>query len=242
MLTRGDFARAIAKLDLSHTDRAVALLWFYRQTQEFEERTASELAIDLHEESFPRPNVTRLAEDLRRSRFTIRGRRGGSFQIDVRRLDELNAAYASYLDIKTVVVSGSVLPENAVKGTRAYLEQMALQINGAYDYGFYDACAVLCRRLMESLLIELYISAKRHHEVQANGAFFMLDRLIAHVKQDKALSLSRNSPKTMDQVKQLGDTAAHDRTYITQKQDVDDLKAQYRRLISELLALSAIKT
>ena len=68
----------------------------------------------------------------------------------------------------------------------------------------------------------------------------MLDRLITHVTSDALVSLSRNSPKTMHEVKQLGDTAAHDRTYITPQVDIDDLKPKYRRLIQELLAKAGI--
>jgi len=33
----------------------------------------------------------------------------------------------------------------------------------------------------------------------------------------------------MDEVKHLGDTAAHDRTYITAQVDIDDIKARYRK-------------
>ena len=50
MADRSRFAKGIASLELSHTDRAISFLWYYRQTQEFEERTASELANDLHDE------------------------------------------------------------------------------------------------------------------------------------------------------------------------------------------------
>ena len=40
MPDRSEFAKGLALLNLSHTNRAIALLWYYRQTQEFEERTA----------------------------------------------------------------------------------------------------------------------------------------------------------------------------------------------------------
>ena len=75
MESRSGFTRELAKLSLSHVERAVALLWYYRQTQEFEERTASELSNDLQDEGFPKPNVTRLRSDLSRSRSTVKGRR-----------------------------------------------------------------------------------------------------------------------------------------------------------------------
>jgi hypothetical protein len=242
MGTRADFAQALARMELSHVERATALLWYYRQSQEYEERSASELATDLHDESFPKPNVTRLAEDLRRSRDTARGKRAGTFQIDVRRISALDETYLPLLGKKQVKVSGAVLDADAVAGTRGYLEQLAHQINGTYDAGFFDACAVLCRRLMESLIIEVYIHLRRHHEIQHNGVFVTLERLVAHIKSDHSIVLSRAAPKTMDEVKQLGDTAAHDRTYITPQVDIDDVKVPYRKMIAELLRLAGVRT
>ena len=242
MRTRADFARALAQRDLSHVGRAVALLWYYRHTQEYEERSASELATDLHDEGFPKPNVTRLAADLRHSRDTARGKRPGTFQIDVRRVAALDEAYLPLLGAKQVKVSGAVLPGNAVSGTRGYLEQLAHQINGTYDSGFFDACAVLCRRLMESLVIEVYVHRGRHHEIQQSGVFVSLDRLLARITNDRAIALGRTTPKTMHEVKQLGDTAAHDRTYITPPVDIVDVKARYRKMIGELMGLAGIRT
>jgi len=241
MADRARFAKGIASLDLSHTDRAVALLWYYRQTQEFEERTASELANDLHDEGFPKPNVTRLNRDLARSRSTIKGRRSGSFQVDVRRLADLEEKYGQFLRVKKIEVRDSVIPKDWVEGTRVYLEAMVHQINGTYDNGFYDACAAMSRRLMETLIIELYIHGGRTAEIQNNGLFLSLERLIAHVRADMKLTLGRNTPKTMSEVKQLGDAAAHDRVYITSKQDIDDIIPRYRRMLQDLLAACGIR-
>jgi hypothetical protein len=239
-MSRKDFARHIGTLDLSHGERAVAFLWYYRETQEFDERSASDLAADLHDEGFPRPNVTRLEKDLRRSPFTIRGHRKGTFQLDTRRITELDASYKTLVGTQTVQVQGSIIPTEWVAGTRKYLEQLVYQINGCYESGFYDAAAALCRRLMESLIIEIYIHSGRHHEIQNNGSFLPLERLIAHVVADKTVALNRNSPKTMQEIKQIGDTAAHDRVYITPRVDMDDLKLRYRRLIQEFLGLAGI--
>lgn len=240
MKTRKAFCRAIAALDLSHCERAVALLWFYRQTQQFEERTAVELADDLRDEGFPRPNPTRLHRDLAKSRLTIRGRRRKTFQLDLRRMGDLDGRYQQLLGVVETKVEGAVLPPEWFQGTRFYLEKLCHQINGTYEYGFYDASAVLSRRLMESLIIDVYVYKGIHHEIKSSGTFLMLDGLIAHIRNHKSIVLSRNAPKTMEAVKQLGDTAAHDRTYITQAKDLDDAKASYRRLIQELLTLAGI--
>jgi hypothetical protein len=240
MVSRSDFARHLATLDLSHVDRAVAFLYYYRETQKYEERSASDLAGDLHDEGFPKPNVTYLRLDLSKSRFTIIGSKPELFQLDIRRIEELEKLYGQLLKRRKVSVSNNLIPSEWVAGTRQYLEQMAYQINATYEYGMYDACAVLLRRLMESLIIEIYISQKRHHDIQVGGVFLMLDKLISKIMTDKGISLSRNTPKTMWEIKQLGDTAAHDRTYITPQVDIDDLKARYRRLIQELLFKAGI--
>jgi hypothetical protein len=239
--SRAQFAQGLATFDLSHTDRAVALLWYYRYTQQYEERSASELATDLQDEGFPKPNVTRLASDLKRSPNTVRGKRLGTFQLDVRRIPKLDEQYLPILGAKNIKVTDAVLVSETVAGTRPYLEKLAHQINGAYEYEFFDACAVLCRRLMESLLIEVYLSKGRHHEIQQNGVFVPLEKLIAHITADRSITLGRGTNKIMEDVKRAGDTAAHDRTYITQQVDIDDWKSKYRKLISELLSVSGVK-
>lgn len=241
MTSRAGFALGLGRLELQHVDRAVALLWYYRQTQEYEERSASDLSYDLQEQGFPKPNVTRLDADLSKSRYTVRGRRHGTFQLDIRRLSELDEKYSELLDRTALSIQDTILPADWVAGTRGYLERLVLQINGSYQLGFYDSCAVLCRRLLESLIIEVYISQTRQHEIQGEGVFLELHALIAHIRGDKSVSLGRKSSSTMDDIKQLGDTAAHDRTYITQQIDIDDVKVRYRRLIMELLVLSGIK-
>jgi Domain of unknown function (DUF4145) len=232
--------QAVAKLGLTHAGRAVAMLWFHRHTQAFEERSVGDLAADLHVAGFPKPNVTRLATGLRATKCVIKGSRPGLVQIDVRQLDALDGKYLPLIGEKKVIVHGALLPTELVAGTRAYLERLFHQINACYEAGLLDASAVLCRRLMESLIIEVYIHAKRSQDIQGGGTFFPLEKLIAVIHADPGVSLGRHSHKAMRDLKDLGDTAAHDRTYITTKQDLDDIKASMRRLVQELLSLSGI--
>lgn len=241
MNDRKYFAEKLSHMDLSRVEQAIAFLWFYRYTQSYEERTASELASDLTDEGFGRPNVTDLHRQLTKSRKAVKGKRPKTFQLYTKYIAELNTKFGSFVNFREVEVTSSVIPFKLVQGTRAYLERIVNQINGAYDYGFYDCCAAMCRRLMESLIIEVYISSKRHHEIQNNSVFIPLEQLISHICSDKNVTLNRNAPKTMKNIKQIGDTATHDRVYITQKQDINDHKHKYRCLIEELLILSKIK-
>jgi hypothetical protein len=238
--SRNAFAKSVAGAGLEQVDLAVAFLWYYRQTLQYLERTPSELAQDLHEEGFSHPNVTRLRESLAKSRFATRGKKPGSFQLNLACASELDQKYSALAEFRSIEVAGDVLPAAMVQGTRTYLEKIVHQINACYEVGLYDGAAVLCRRLMESLLIEVYIASARADEIKSNGVFLELSKLIAHIKGDKATHLARESGKTIDKVKGLGDTAAHDRTYITQKQDIDEVKNGYRKLIAELMTLARI--
>jgi|SRR5581483_8337787 len=55
----------------------------------------------------------------------------------------------------------SVILMSLVRGTRGYIEKISNQINGAYENGWYDACAVMLRRLIETLIIETF----EHHGI-----------------------------------------------------------------------------
>src|SRR5258708_8647961 len=49
-----------------------------------------------------------------------------------------------------------VVPRSVVRSTRGYVEKVLNQANGSYEKGWYDACAVMIRRLIETLIIEAF--------------------------------------------------------------------------------------
>jgi hypothetical protein len=56
---------------------------------------------------------------------------------------------------------------------------VANHINGAYENGWYDACAVMLRRLVETLIIETFEHHNIAHKIQnASGDFLFLRDLI----------------------------------------------------------------
>lgn len=241
MNDRTTFVEKISQLDLTRVEQAISLLWYYRQTQTYDERSASELAEDLFEEGLGRPNVTALNSNLSKNKMTVRGRRKKTYQIHTKYLPELNTNYSDYLNIKKVDVSDTILQNELIKGTKNYLEEMVREINGTYEYGFYNSSAVMIRRLMESLIIEVFIHKKLTHEIKMNNTFLVLDGLINKITNNSQIVISRNAPKTMKIVKELGDTAAHDRTYLIKPDDIKDNKLAIRKLIQDLLSLANIQ-
>ena len=103
---------------------------------------------------------------------------------------------------------------NSVKGTKVYIERVVDQINGTYEEGWYDACAVMLRRLIETLIIEAYEGKKIDHKIKdKNGEFLRLNRLINKACKESDLNLSRVTKEILPEIKKLGDVSAHTRPF-----------------------------
>jgi hypothetical protein len=135
-----------------------------------------------------------------------------------------------------------VIMLSLVRGTRGYIEKVSNQINGAYEKGWYDACAVMLRRLIETLIIETF----EHHKIastiqNSNGDFFYLRDLIDKTLAEKTWNLTRNTKQALPKLKDVGDKSAHSRRYVAQRGDIQPLLADIRIVVQELTYLSGLK-
>lgn len=136
----------------------------------------------------------------------------------------------------------SVVPRSLGRNTRGYIEKITNQANGCYEKGWYDACAVMVRRLIETLIIEAYEKNSISHKIQnANGDFYYLRDLIGHCLSETSWNLSRNCKQALPKLKDIGDKSAHSRRYIAQRGDIDPLLADIRLVVQELLYLAGLK-
>ena len=239
---RRNFLLGLARTSPTRTEQAGALLWFYEQTQQFTERTVGDLVKDIEENGFGKQKTSRLKQQLVKSKFTVRGSRKDTFRINAAYFQELTEKHGSLVNVVRGEISSSVIPLEFVSGTKTYLERMVKQINGCYDSGFFDASLVILRRLTESLIIEVYQKEDRIPEIRGDNTFFQLNKLISKITSDPAVLKGRGFSGGLELIKDLGDTAAHNRTYITPREDIDDNKTKIRKTIYELLVLSGIKS
>lgn len=138
--------------------------------------------------------------------------------------------------------SQTVILRSLVRGTRGYIEKIANQANGSYEHGWYDACAVLTRRLIETLIIESFEKHGIAGKIQnANGDFLYLRDLINCALCETSWNLSRNCKQALPKLKDIGDKSAHSRRYIAQRGDIDPLLADIRLVVQELVSLSGLK-
>lgn len=235
------FAQGLAHLKITETECGVALLWFYDHFDPGSERSASELADDIHRLALKSAiNVSRFRKGLTSSSHTVSGSAQGTFKLKLSARAKLGEQYLPLLKRPKVEVEDHVLEAADFVGKRQYLEVMVAQINGCYQYGFFDGCLVICRRLAESLLIECFETAGHASAIKSNGEYMMFGPIIEIAKSGKFVKLPRDAGSDLDDIKRIGDKAAHSRTYIAKRRDVDDIKTHYRRLISELMVLSKL--
>jgi hypothetical protein len=135
-----------------------------------------------------------------------------------------------------------VLPLDLVRSTRrTYIEKVIVQANGCYEHGWYDACSVMVRRLVETLIIELYEAKGKEAEIKnPAGDYFMLSVLVDASLANNAWNLSRETKRALPELKSVGDRAAHSRHYFARRQDVDKVIPGLRIVAEELLHLAGL--
>jgi hypothetical protein len=79
------------------------------------------------------------------------------------------------------------------KAHRGYLTTIARQMNGCAREGFYDACAVMMRRLVEISIIEAFEKRGIATKIKdAKGDYLQLTALVDHALVETSFTLSRN--------------------------------------------------
>ncbi len=135
-----------------------------------------------------------------------------------------------------------VLAKSLVKGTRGYIESVVNQINSTYETACYDACAVMIRRLVETLIIEAF----EHHTIADKiktpaGDFFYLSDLITQTLSEKSWNIGRNAKQSLPKLKSIGDLSAHSRRHIAHRSDIDKIMSDLRTAVQELIYLADLK-
>jgi hypothetical protein len=242
------FAEGISKLGLTEVGYAIALLWYFDQEEARPELRPAYLAELMQELSLRRRvNVTRLGRQLIENRDVMRGKEMGTVRLRLASKTRLSLRYNEIAEtlVTPRIDPGAdayVLPARLLENTRPYLEALALQINGTYQSGFYDACAVMCRRLLESLLLLAFERAAKGEVVRdASGDYRAFADIIGLASSNRHLKLPKGAGAVMGKIDYVGDLAAHHPTHTTRQQDIDAQRLGFARVISELVQLAEIK-
>ena len=139
--------------------------------------------------------------------------------------------------------SQSVLPRALFTNTRGYIERVVDQINGCYENGWFDGCAVMMRRLLETLIIKSFEASNIAHKVKDHktGDFLYLSDLISKALQEPLWNLGRNTKRALPSLKSIGDQSAHSRRYNAHREDIDKLIPDFRTVCQEFIYLAKLK-
>jgi hypothetical protein len=151
-------------------------------------------------------------------------------------------SYGTVPDEGLPAYSQQVLPKSLFANSRGYIEKVVNQINGCYEKGWFDACAVMIRRLVETLIIECFEKHKIATKIQgANGDFLYLSDLIHIMLAETSWNLGRNTMRSLPKLKNIGDKSAHSRRFTARRWDIDKIAEDIRVVAEELVYLAGLK-
>lgn len=122
------------------------------------------------------------------------------------------------------------------QANRGYLVTVGRQMNGSYTAGWYDAAAVMMRRLIEISIIEAFEGKEISSKIKGtNGNYVQLIDLVGHAMAQTAWVLSRNAKKALPTLRDVGHMSAHGRYFTAKKEDLEILRAGCRIVVEEFL-------
>lgn len=138
-----------------------------------------------------------------------------------------------------------LISQDIVQGTRGYLVKVLEQVNGCYSHGHYDACAVMLRRMIETLIIECFEAYGIDSVIKDHrGEFLNLKEMIARFLSQDAWNIGRDARRHLEKlpkIKGVGDLSAHNRRFNATRNDIDRIADAARVTIQELVSIAIEK-
>jgi hypothetical protein len=240
-LSLDDFCEFVKKSNRSNAEKALAVLWYFDHEQIDTAKTAGHLTKVLGDHHIGTPNQTALAEAIRRTKLAKESKSGFSLKPGSRKI--IRNWFPDLDGIQpTMDHASGYLPKPIWKNTRGYIEAVCCELNGCFHHAYYNAAAVMLRRLLETLIIEAYEHLSRDTEIKDSGGnYLMLSDLAERVcgdKGHKGLNLGRDSKKALKDARNLGNWSAHARRFLAHAGDLTKLHPGMRLLVQELIQIA----
>jgi hypothetical protein len=240
-LSLDGFCEVVKESNRKNAEKALAILWYFDHEQPGIAKTAGQLTKLLGDHHVGTANQTALAGAIRKTKLASESKSGFSLKPGSRKvirdwlpdLDGIQPAMDH---------ASGYLPEPIWKNTRGYIEEVCRQLNGCFHHAYYDAAAVMLRRLLETLIIEAYEHLDRETEIKDGGGnYLMLSDLAERVcgeKGHKGIHLGRDSKKALKDARGLGNWSAHARRFLAHAGDLTRFQAGMRLLVQELIQIA----
>lgn len=184
-------------------------------------------------------NISRATNNMRMSKDFSINKKTKKFSITLNALKKLEKEVI-YVDNKQeepeIFEKQSVLSLSIVNKTPYYIQMVVNQVNICYEHGAFDACAVMIRKIMETLIIEAFELKGNDAKIKdEKGDFFYLKNLINKFLESNIWNVGRNTKQALPKLKDIGDLSAHNRRYIARKSDIDKIIPDFRVVVEELV-------
>jgi hypothetical protein len=233
----------VKDLAKTNAEKALAILWYFDREQPDICKTSGQITKIFSDHHIGAPNQTSLAEAIRKTKLASESKSGFSLKPGSRKVIR---AWLPNLDgIQPTIDHGSgYLPEHIWKNTRGYIEEVCRELNGSFYHGYYNAAAVMLRRLLETLIIEAYEHLDRDVEIKDGGGnYLMLSDLAERVCGEnghKGINLGRDSKKALKEARTLGNWSAHARRFLAHATDLMKCQIGMRLLAQELIQIAEL--
>jgi Domain of unknown function (DUF4145) len=236
------FCEVIRNIDKSNAEKALAILWYFDHAQPGTAKTSGQLTKVLVDHHAGAPNQTALAEAIRRTKLASEQKNGFALKPGSRKVirDWLPQDLEGIQPIMDHM--SGYLPEHTWRNTRGYVEEICRELNGCFHNAYYNAAAVMLRRLLETLIIEAYEHLGRQTEIKDGGGnYLMLSELAERAcgeKGHRGLDLGRDSKNALKDTRNIGNWSAHARRFLAHASDLVKLQAGVRLLAQELILIA----
>jgi len=106
------------------------------------------------------------------------------------------------------------LPLEIVNGSRGYVINVARQVNRCFQYECFDACGVMIRRLLETLIIEVFEKKGIANKIKdTSGNYLMFTDLVGKLINSPETPVGRTTRKELPNTAVVLNNCAHSRTF-----------------------------
>ena len=122
---------------------------------------------------------------------------------------------------------------------RGYLTAIGRQMNESFRTGYYDASAVMMRRLLEVSIVEAFEARGIEANIKGgDGNYLHLTDMVKQAIAEPSWNLSRHTKKFLPQLRDVGHLSAHGRYFTAQDSDILKVQPGIRIVVEEFLRLA----
>lgn len=134
------------------------------------------------------------------------------------------------------------IPIEIVDGSKRYAINVARQANRCFQCDCFDACAVMIRRLLETLIIEVFEKKGIANKIKdGSGNYLMFTDLVSRLINASETPVGRTTRKELPNVAIVLNNCAHSRTFNISKSQLVQYQTFIVIAVQELMSLWEIR-